>query len=649
MFPAVRFRPLILVAGMVLISVPGRAAVYTIDEEPQGKEKIGPQHFNFYLPDGVKQVRAVILVQHGNYQVPGLAAGWEHGFGASAWDAQWRALADKWDAALVSPCLEGPSCDIWYDPKNGGWRSINDALATLGSQSGHPEIAQAPLVLWGFSCGGDWVGMMLKEHASSVLAAVARSGGSDPGPTADGVPTLLVQGGSKDHFKNEKWFQKARARGALVAFAQDTDQGHTVADLNVLAIPFLDACLALRLPAKAAFHHPAILNVIPAATGWLGDPVTFSIASEPRFAGDKTTASWLPNEALAKKWSEFANEKSPHGTGWATDTTPPETAPDEISACVDGSGVALTWRAKGDLESGIKNFTIYRDGAKIGSSGGFANTAHGGRNFFQWDARWPTPYPMLPPAQFPFPARFTDTGVPNGIHAYQIATVNAEDQEGPKSEAVTITIPASPSAAPVIVMQPEDAHVVDPLAAAFTLSVGGTGPLTYQWHKNGVAIPGATSVTCATPMTTVSDNGDVYSVVVTGPGGSATSRKAVLFVTRGWSTCPILKVARHAADIANNKTDTVLDATAGSATSLTYTLSNIGTAPLTTPFTAKFANLTNCSATAAPMANSPLKVGDSTNLILSVTPTAAGAWSFKVTLSNHELPNQTWAVSNAPK
>src|SRR5580658_8211489 len=43
--------------------------------------------------------------------------------------------------------------------------------------------------------------------------------------------------------------------------------------------------------------------------------------------------------------------------------------------------------------------------------------------------------------------------------------------------------------------------------ATFTVTASGSGPLTYQWYKNGVAISGATSSTYTTSPTVTGDNG----------------------------------------------------------------------------------------------------------------------------------------------
>ena len=54
--------------------------------------------------------------------------------------------------------------------------------------------------------------------------------------------------------------------------------------------------------------------------------------------------------------------------------------------------------------------------------------------------------------------------------------------------------------------------------------------LSYQWRKNGSDIEGATNSVYVTPTLTLLDDGSVFSVVVSNPGGSVTSRDARLAV-----------------------------------------------------------------------------------------------------------------------
>src|SRR3979411_2331991 len=67
--------------------------------------------------------------------------------------------------------------------------------------------------------------------------------------------------------------------------------------------------------------------------------------------------------------------------------------------------------------------------------------------------------------------------------------------------------------------------------ATFSVPATGTGPLSYQWQRNGTAIGVATSATYTTAATVPSDNGAVFTVVVSNSAGSVTSAPATLTVT----------------------------------------------------------------------------------------------------------------------
>jgi beta-galactosidase len=64
-----------------------------------------------------------------------------------------------------------------------------------------------------------------------------------------------------------------------------------------------------------------------------------------------------------------------------------------------------------------------------------------------------------------------------------------------------------------------------------TLSVGavGSGPLSYQWYKDGQPLAGATNATLVLAQAQVSNAG-WYAVVVSSPWGSVTNAPAQLMV-----------------------------------------------------------------------------------------------------------------------
>jgi len=66
----------------------------------------------------------------------------------------------------------------------------------------------------------------------------------------------------------------------------------------------------------------------------------------------------------------------------------------------------------------------------------------------------------------------------------------------------------------------------------FRVSATGTTPLTYQWRKNGVVIPGATGSTFTIASVTASDAA-LYTVVVSNAYGAQISAQATLVVRAG--------------------------------------------------------------------------------------------------------------------
>lgn len=66
-------------------------------------------------------------------------------------------------------------------------------------------------------------------------------------------------------------------------------------------------------------------------------------------------------------------------------------------------------------------------------------------------------------------------------------------------------------------------------AFSLTVSLGGTGPFTYQWRANGVDLASATNATLTFSSARISDSGD-YSVVVGNSYGSITSSVAQVSV-----------------------------------------------------------------------------------------------------------------------
>ncbi len=97
----------------------------------------------------------------------------------------------------------------------------------------------------------------------------------------------------------------------------------------------------------------------------------------------------------------------------------------------------------------------------------------------------------------------------------------------------TLTVTGPALSAPTITTQPQNRTVAIGQTAQFSVSVTGSPAPTFQWRRNGTAIAGATASSYTTPAVSSSDNGAVFSVVVSNSQGSVTSAGATLTVNAG--------------------------------------------------------------------------------------------------------------------
>ena len=91
---------------------------------------------------------------------------------------------------------------------------------------------------------------------------------------------------------------------------------------------------------------------------------------------------------------------------------------------------------------------------------------------------------------------------------------------------VRITNGATPS----ITQHPAAQTVSQGQPATFNVGADGSAPLGFQWQRNLVDIPGATSQSFTIPATLLTDNGAKFRCIVSNAFGTATSNEAILTV-----------------------------------------------------------------------------------------------------------------------
>src|SRR5262245_39146377 len=116
--------------------------------------------------------------------------------------------------------------------------------------------------------------------------------------------------------------------------------------------------------------------------------------------------------------------------------------------------------------------------------------------------------------------QFSDAGV------YTVVVSNGAGSVA--SDQATLVVSATP-VPPTILTQPIPITVVAGAQAQFTVTAEGSSPLSFQWRKDGAAIPGATGDTYTIASASADDAGS-YTVTVTNAAGSVTSDPATLTV-----------------------------------------------------------------------------------------------------------------------
>jgi pectate lyase/pectin methylesterase-like acyl-CoA thioesterase len=151
--------------------------------------------------------------------------------------------------------------------------------------------------------------------------------------------------------------------------------------------------------------------------------------------------------------------------------------------------------------------------------------------------------------------RLSDSG------AYTVVVTNgAGSVASDTARLIVTTTPVPPS----IISQPAPITVVAGAQAQFAVTAEGSSPLSFQWRKDGVAIPGATNATYTIASASADDAGS-YTVTVTNTAGGATSDPAALTVI-----APPSIVAAPASQIVNAGATAMFSVVASGAPPLSY-------------------------------------------------------------------------------
>jgi len=177
----------------------------------------------------------------------------------------------------------------------------------------------------------------------------------------------------------------------------------------------------------------------------------------------------------------------------------------------------------------------------------------------------------------------------------------------------------TPATTPTITVQPQSQTVTAGSTVTFTVSATGTPPLSYQWRRNGVNLPGATSASLVLANVTEAQAG-TYTVVVSNAAGSVTSQPATLTVNPAL-VAPTITVQPQSQTV-----------TAGG--TVTFTVSATGTPPLSYQWRRNGVNLPGATSASLVLAN--------------VTEAQAGTYTVVVSNAAGSVTSQPATLSVVP-
>jgi hypothetical protein len=245
---------------------------------------------------------------------------------------------------------------------------------------------------------------------------------------------------------------------------------------------------------------------------------------------------------------------------------------------------------------------------QAGGSASFSVLANGSAPLsYQWRKDGITIPAATSPAYTISSTASSDAGI------YSVVVTNSAGSA--TSNAASLTV-AAVVIAPTITSQPNAVSVQSGGTANFSVSASGTAPFTYQWRKDGIAIPAATSSTYTISSTASSDAGS-YSVVVSNSVGSATSNAATLTLVT-IATAPSITTQPASAAV-----------TAGN--SATFSVAASGTSPFTYQWSKGGSSISG--ATSSTYSISSTSTSDAGSYIVVITNSAGSVTSNSATLT----------------
>lgn len=216
--------------------------------------------------------------------------------------ADWQQLARELEFGLVACQFVGEGENTGYCyAANGSGKILTGAIDDFAKQCQHPEMATAPLLLYGHSAGGQFNYNFACWKPERTLAFIVNKGGfyydTPARPATRKVPAILFAGerDTAERVANiTKLFETGRSGGALWALCVEKGKAHDVGRSREISQQFF------RVITKARLGPP--LKALSLTDGLLAVPGAPAVPAKD-FKGVARDASWLPDSSVAEKWA----------------------------------------------------------------------------------------------------------------------------------------------------------------------------------------------------------------------------------------------------------------------------------------------------------------------------------------------------------
>lgn len=299
-------------ALLPLVAPAQTATGTTLDAAAAAGENYDKAEFRFWYPSNAGPLQGIVVL------VPG-----SNGDGrAQAEDSVWQTYAALHRLALIACRFTDKPHDQnfieeYINVSRGTGPALLNAITGFAERAKHPELADAPLLLWGMSAGGEFNYEFVAWKPERVAAFVVNKGGiyyTALAPrAAREVPGILFVGGKDLEFRTNTIagiFAVNRRGGALWALAEEPGAAHIVGRSRDVAMVFFEDVLALRVtPPSPNATQPNPLKSVAEKSGFIGDfkAKTFQAMGDARAPSVPT--AWLPTERVARAWQAMVTEK----------------------------------------------------------------------------------------------------------------------------------------------------------------------------------------------------------------------------------------------------------------------------------------------------------------------------------------------------